>query len=288
MFEIISISTAFIGSILAALFDLKTTEIPDEIPYAMIVIALVIYGVQSLIQWNYWPLLDSISVGLILLAFGFVMYYLGQWGGGDAKILSAIGFLIPKLPTSFAKELMFPFPVSYLINVFFVGAAYMLMYAFIIALINKKIFSKFFKDIKASSRLLSIGSAVLFIMFLFLNWSLINYFGVDFDIFIVIKNSVLPLITTISLFIIWKFAKTVEDVGFKKKIPISKLKVGDVLLESKLWEGITQKELNKIRKSGKKSVVVKEGVRFAMAFPLALFFSLYFGDGLLLFMKVLI
>lgn len=288
MFEIILLSTAFIGSILAALFDLKTTEIPDQIPYVMIAVALVLYGIQSYLVWSYWPILNSLVVGLGLLGFGFLMYYFGQWGGGDAKILSAIGFLLPELPKGFAKDLILPLPLSYSINVFLIGAAYMLLYAFVVALFNKKIFLKFLDDIKASSTVLSIGSVALFIAFFLINWYLIKYFQISFNLLFVLKNSIFPLIATIALFIVWKFAKTVENVGFKKRIHISKLKVGDVLLKSRRWEGITKKELRKIKMSGRKFVVIKEGVRFAPSFPLALIFTLYFGDGLLLFMRLLI
>lgn len=288
MFELILLLTALIGSVLAAVFDLKTTEIPDQIPYAMIAIALFLHLIQAILLRSFWSILSSLFWGLSLLGFGFLMYYLGQWGGGDAKILSAIGFLIPELPQNFGIKLLFPFPLSYSFNVFLVGATYMLAYAFIIALIHKKILFKFLDDMKASSKVLSIGSLVLFISFFLINWFLAKYFRISFDILFILKSSLLPLIATIALFVVWKFAKVVENVGFKKRIPISKLKVGDVLLESKLWEGISKKELTKIKKSGKKFVVVKEGVRFAGTFPLALLFTIYIGDGLLLFMRFLI
>jgi len=108
-----------------------------------------------------------------------------------------------------------------------------------------------------------------------------------FDFVFILKNSLFPLIAILALFVIWKFTKSVEEVGFKKRIPVSKLKVGDVLLESKKWEGITKKELKKIKRS-RKYVTVKEGVRFAPSFVLALLFTLYFGDGLLIFMNFLI
>lgn len=287
MFELIPLAIALIGSSMAAVWDLKTTEIPDEIPYAMIALALIFYAIQSLLQWNYWPVLNSLIFGLGFLGFGFLMYYAGQWGGGDAKVLSAIGFLIPEAPRGFLK-LFFPFPFSYLINVFLVGAAYMLIYAFVLALINKRIMIKFFKDMKASSRILLIGSIFLFFCFVFFNWLLMNYFQMRFDLVFILKNSFYPLIATLALFIIWKFAKSVEEVGFKKRIPVSELKVGDVLERSKLWEGITEKKLKKIKKSGKKFVAIKEGIRFGGVFPLALLFTLYFGDGILIFMKFLI
>jgi len=286
MFELIPLGVAFIGSSLAAIWDLKTTEIPDGIPYVMIAIGLIFHGIQSLLQWSYWPILNSLTFGLGFLGFGFLMYYGGQWGGGDAKVLSAIGFLLPVLPQGF-PELFFPFPLSYMINVFVVGAAYMLIYAFVLALINKKIMRKFLKDMKASSKLMLILLTFSLFIFIFLNWFFIYYFQIGFDFVFILKNSFFPLIAILALFVIWKFTKSVEEIGFKKRIPVSKLKVGDVLLESKKWEGITKKELKKIRKS-RKFVTVKEGVRFAPSFPLALLFTLYLGDGLLIFMNFLI
>ncbi|MBI4010352.1 MAG: prepilin peptidase [Candidatus Aenigmarchaeota archaeon] len=283
-YQTIVLSTAFLGSTISAIWDLKTTEIPDQIPYIMIAVALITYGIQSYAESNYWIVLNSLIVGLSLLGFGFLMYYLGQWGGGDAKLLSALGFLLPAAPSGFAS-LLGSFPLSLLFNLFLVGSVYMLAYALVLAGMNKKIIERFVSDVKSSSNIFLAGSAVLFIMFVFLNLFISNLFSVQSSAGFLIANSVFPLLATISIFLIWKFAKAVEDVGFRKKIPISKLKIGDVILESKLWEGITEKELNTIKRSGKRFVWVKEGVRFAPAFPLALLFTLYFGDGILLFMK---
>ncbi len=287
MFDLIYLIVAFSGSILASAWDLKTTEIPDEIPYLMILIALTLHLIEALIAWDYQPLLNSLLVGLGFLGFGFLMYYAGQWGGGDAKLLAAIGFLLPSLSKNFSPKLILPFPLSYLFNVFLIGAAYMLLYAFILALIKRKILKRFFEDVKANSRLLTFGSIFLFTLFLLLNWFLSVYFKVKFELLFSLKYSFLPMILTLAVFLLWKFAKAVEEVGFKKRIPVSKLKVGDVLEESKLWEGITEKELRKIKKSGRKYVVIKEGVRFAPAFPLALIFTLWFGDYLLIFLNLM-
>jgi hypothetical protein len=110
-------------------------------------------------------------------------------------------------------------------------------------------------------------------------------FQLAFELNSAIQNSIIPLLVTLGLFFLWRFAKAVEDIGFKRKIPVSKLKVGDVLLENRLWEGINEKQLKKIKKSGKKTVVIKEGVRFAPAFPLALLFTLFYGDGILFLIK---
>ena len=284
VFQTIALSTAFIGSSIAALWDLKTTEIPDQIPHIMVIIALVVYGVQSYAEFNYWILLTSIISGLLLLGFGFLMYFSSQWGGGDAKLLSAIGFLLPTAPSGFAN-LFFPFPASFLFNLFLVGAGYMIVYALILALMNKKIIERFASDMKSSSKIFVFGSATLFVVFTLLSLLVANAFSIQASTKFLLDNSVLLLGATIFIFIIWKFAKAVEDVGFRKKIHISKLRVGDVLLESKLWEGITVKELRAVKKSGKRVVWIKEGVRFAPAFPLALIFTLYVGEGIFLFLN---
>jgi len=281
MFEYIPLAVALLGSSIAAAWDLKTTEIPDVIPHVMIAFAIIFYAAQSYLTWSYWPLLNSSIAGLGLLGLGFVMYFTGQWGGGDAKILAAVGFLIP----TYSTPTMMPFAISYLMNVFIVGAGYMIVYALAIATMNKKVLWKFFDSIKASKNVFLLGSVALFAALLAGNYYIMRFLGLAFSIEAAFSNSLFPLAATIVLFVMWKFAKSVEDFGFKKKIRASQLKVGDVLFDSKIWDGITEKQLKKIRASGKKDIWIKEGVRFAPAFPLALLFTLYLGDGFLFFLK---
>jgi len=92
-------------------------------------------------------------------------------------------------------------------------------------------------------------------------------------------------LATLGLFVIFKFSKSVEDFGFKKKIPVGKLRVGDVLLESKEFVGLSPRQVAAVKRSGRKFVVIKEGVRFAPAFPLALLFTLLYGDAIFLILK---
>jgi Flp pilus assembly protein protease CpaA len=289
MFEIIGFLIALIGSTLAAIFDVKITptEIPDEIPHGMIILAIFLAFLKSILNQSLNPFLESLFFGISLLAFGFLMYRFGQWGGGDAKILAAIGFFSP-LISPLTKNILFPFAVSYLFNVFIIGAAYMLIYAFVLAILNKKIFSCFLDNVKSSSKMMLIFLSSLFLLFFIINFYLFHIFNLPINFYSLFSNSLVLLIFSLAFLLLWIFIKTVEKVAFQKKIPVSKLKVGDVLLESKVWEGITEKELRKIKASGKKFVWIKEGVRFAPAFPLALIFSIFFGDSIFLFLKFLV
>lgn len=292
MFQFIPFAVALLGSSIAAAWDLRTTEIPDEIPYAMTAVALLFYGVQSFLAGSYWSITNSIMVGSALFGFGFVMYYFGQWGGGDAKLLAAIGFLLPTasavpVASGTALGLIFPFPVSYLFNVFFVGAVYMLVYAAYLALRNRKIISEFKRDVKASASMLLVFAGALLLLSLGMNLLLYSHFQIQPQISPIFFNSLSITIGTLGIFLIWRFARVVENVGLKKRIPVSKLRVGDVLLSSKLWEGITEKELKRIKRSGKRYVRIKEGVRFGLAFPLALLFTIYFGDTILFLIRAM-
>ena len=285
MLEIIFLVVAFGGSILASLSDLKTTEIPDEIPYVMMAIGIVGHLVKSFLVWSYMPFLLSLVFGLGFLGFGFVMYFIGQWGGGDAKILSAIGFLLPEL-SGIGKTLFFPFPLSFFFNVFMIGAIYMIFYAIVLSFINRKIWSVFLKDLRANARMILVFNFSLIIILFLSEFVLAKYFEM-FPLIDMILFGVAIVLASIGIFLLWKFVKAVENVGFRKKIPVSKLRIGDVPLDYKIWEGITEKELKKIKKSGKKYIWIKEGVRFAPAFPLALLFTILVGDGILLFLQVI-
>lgn len=297
MLQLIAFVVALTSSALGAAWDLRTTEIPDELPYAMIVIAMLLYGYQSLAAWSVWPLAWSAAVGAAFFGFGFIMYRVGQWGGGDAKLLAAIGCLLPSasaLPSEFAgvglgflakAQTLFPFPLSFFLNVFFVGAAYMLVYAFVVAFRNRNVLLAFVKDVKATNRVLVAGVVSLFVALVSINWLLYREFMMPFSPSLILSSALLPVMSTVVVFLVWKFARAVESVGFRRVVPVSRLRVGDVLESSKVWEGVTAADVRRIRKSGRRFVKIKEGVRFAPAFPLALLFTLYAGDAIMLLFR---
>jgi Flp pilus assembly protein protease CpaA len=260
MLELILFGIAFIGSLAAGLWDLKTTEIPDEIPTLMIALGVALW----LMSGNIYGFALSMVFGISFLLFGWLLYKAGQWGGGDAKMLSAIGFLIPL----FGGRLL---ALDFFFNLFFVGLFYMVVYSVALGFLNKGTFSTFGK---AMTREKIISAVVI---------ALIVVSGLTF-VFIsesMVAAELLLILALLMLF--WKYSKTVENNIFKKKIPTSKLRVGDVLLESKQWDGISEEDLAKIKRSGKKFVTIKEGVRFGMVFFIALIVT-YFAGNIIFFL----
>ena len=91
-----------------------------------------------------------------------------------------------------------------------------------------------------------------------------------------------------------RFAKIIDTYAFREKIPVSKLQEGDVLAEdipkaglfSKYLVGLEKKDIKKIRDL-KSHVYIKEGVRFAPTFFLALLFTWKFGSIMLVIFNLM-
>ncbi|MFB6088668.1 MAG: prepilin peptidase [Candidatus Aenigmatarchaeota archaeon] len=281
MFVYFLILISLIGSGLAGYIDLKTTEIPDKIPLLMIVFGAGVKILQFLITWNFDVLVDSIFIGGLYFAFGFAMYYTGQWGGGDAKVLAAVGFLLPSIPPFLNPGLLFPFYVSFLVNFFTLGAVYIILYTFVYVIKNPELSGKFVSNLKGSKKEISIFGIFIILVTLLPTIYLRFYLGLPIDIFVFLLPG------GIGLFLLWKFLKTVENEGFKKKIDVGELEEGDMIGENideedisiskKLIRGLTNEEVRKIKKV-KDKVWIREGVRFAPVFPIAIVFTLLFGD----------
>lgn len=258
MIEII-IAIAIIGSVVSGLWDLKTTEVPDPIPIGMVVAGIVFWGANWLIKGDLNSLAVSLAIGTMLLVAGLILYKKGQWGGADAWILAAIGYMIPV----YRGEI---FIVPYLFNFMIVSIVYTVIYSVVIGFIHASVFSYVKKDfIENKLMLAGIPASALFVLLLA---------SVQFPQAIVLVPGLLPLIILLVLF--WRYALVIEKHVFKKRIATSKLKVGDVL-EKGNWVGLTEKQIHKLRHE-KRHVVIKDGMRFVPVFAIALVITLLFGN----------
>lgn len=72
---------------LAVVFDLRTREIPNFLPLALLT------GAAMAFLWGLHPLGGWASIGgaLLALLIGGLLFWLGGWGGGDVKLLVGLG-----------------------------------------------------------------------------------------------------------------------------------------------------------------------------------------------------
>ena len=271
MIELLLIAIALIGSFAAGLYDLKTTNVPDKVCIYMIIMGLILHVLTGIFTKDFSYFINSLLYGSLFLGFGLLMYYTGQWGGGDGELLVAIGVLLPNL--SLVKT-YFPFAISFFINSFFIGTFWSVVFSLYFVYKNPELIKKFFNGFKDPITFFT-ALIPLFLSLLTLNF---NYLF-----------SLLFLLIFI-LFIFYKFSKIIEK-GFYKRIPVNKLKVDDMLGENipklklykKYIKGLTKEQVKKIKRN-RKYVVIKEGIRYGIVFPLALLFTLLFGDFFLFFL----
>lgn len=75
---------------IATVCDLRTREIPDWISVAIGSIAVV----SSLTGWLGLSIAWVLLGGVTGLLFGYALFYLANLGGGDAKLIAAMGLLV--------------------------------------------------------------------------------------------------------------------------------------------------------------------------------------------------
>jgi len=267
MFELWLIAVALIGTGIAGYWDLKTTNVPDLLIIGMIAIGFIIHAITGFSTGNFSSLTNALIYGGLFLGFGLIMYFTGQWGGGDGETLVAIGVLVP---TTTYVTTLFPFSISYFINLIFVGAIYSIVYAIYLASKNPKIIKDFYKKILKNEKVIFSITIISILPVIF--YTELFFFPVLIFLFL----------------IFYYFAKTIEK-GFYKKIPVSKLRLDDMIGEDipklKIYKrylrGLTKQEVRKIKRM-KRYVMIREGVKFTPVFFLTLIFTLLLGDFLFL------
>ncbi len=276
MFELVFVfmfAAALLGSLAAGLWDLKTTDIPDEITALMAASGLFAWYVYGFATGDFWPLAASLAAGSIFLAFGWLFYKAGQWGGGDATLMAGIGFMIPIFP-DFGL-----FSFSFFINVFIIGVAWNIIYSLAygagrqLGLFEKKanVIDMTMSEIRNPLFLAAAAVPMLLLAFFILNG---------------FANLSIFAFALLLLAIFFSYAKVLEQKLFRKSVSAKELREGDVLLNSKLWVGLEKSDAEKLRKS-RKRYIIKTGVPFGMAFPLALLATYLFGNLVFLIMEFL-
>jgi len=275
MLELLRVAIALIGSSVIAAWDLKTSDIIDKLAIAMVIIGVLLNGADSMLTGDLQPFMLSLTVLGAYGLFGIIAYATGAWGAGDSVMLLAIGALVPTAPFAplFAGQAILPFSFSYFINVFLVGSIYSVVYIMALGFRNRKIMRDFRRSVR--NDYFSLGAAFLSAVFLF---AVFAYQEVA--VFLVL-SAILAAMP-----VLYRYTKAV-DANFYRRIPASKLKANDVIgqdlpklgIYKKMIRGLTDKEVAAIKRS-QKMVLIREGIRYTPTFPIALLFTLAFGDFL--------
>ena len=252
----------FVALLIATIVDLKKREVPDTVSYATIILAITVALLHSLLIGSTQPFITmALGMGLCLL-IGAVMFFAGQWGGGDAKLIIGLGGFFGA--TTFLYE--------FLLLTIIAGAVYGIGFGVYLAIQRRETFKKTFRNIRTKKSILRMRIAfqILIVISLLL-------------VFFVIQEQILRLTIVILaaglylVFYAWMFSKALDEC-MKVQLPVSKLVEGDWVLgeittKGKTIEaarfGITKKQIDELKKHKVKKVLVKEGIPFVPSFMLA-------------------
>lgn len=257
MKEIIALALAFVGLAAGSLTDLKTREVPDWINYGLVFSGLGLALLASVVYKDFSYLFKSL-LGLGFFFFlGALLFYTGQWGGGDTKMLMGIGAIIGmSVPWPLPDNLQeFPFMIVFLGAALVCGAIYGILWTIFLAIKKRKELLKQAKKKLSTSLARKIKYACLGVMIL-----LFVAFLVLEDLYtrlsLLFLAIVIPLMFYLSVFI-----KITEKVCMIKNISPDKLTEGD-WIEEEIMENkklifkkgkiLKEEDIKKIKEISKK------------------------------------
>ncbi|MCK5477243.1 MAG: prepilin peptidase [Candidatus Aenigmarchaeota archaeon] len=272
------------GSAVGGYYDLKTSEIPDEVPLSISIIGLLLYFIDFLFYGNAFPFISIMTICGFFLITGYILFWLSQWGEADVLILGALGVLLPYLfsvQNNFADA--FFFANVFLIASFAVGGIYSIVFSIAVMFRDKKVkdFAGYILKEKKQVRvivLIIIAGVSLYIYARAVELYFIKILAIEFLIFV-------PM-----FYFLIKFAKFIDEFVYRKKIKTSDLVEGDVIaqeidklnIKGTRYEGIMDEDIKKIQKV-LKYVYVKDGVRYAPVFFFTILFFMLFWNKLAVF-----
>ena len=264
--------------------DIRTREVPDWLNYSLIAAAIgsrLVWSAASS-DWSY------IIEGALGLAAGvilaYAMFYAGQWGGGDAKMMMGLGAMIGVTFDSGS------FLLAFVLNTFLIGAVYALAWSIALVAMNRKSFLKELRSLLSTRKMIRVRKLMIISAAVLLAGAL---FVGDFSVKLMLFSIVLLYVAA---FYLWLFVRAVERSCMLKHVTPDRLTEGDwiakdVVVSGKritgpkdLGVGIEQiKELKKLKKQKKiDKVLIKEGIPFVPSFLLAFIATWLFGNLFLL------
>jgi len=268
MYEIIFLSAlAIVWILFAVVQDLKTREIANWLNFSLIIFALGFRFFYSLFGGEFGFFYQGIYGLGVFFIIGNLFYYGRIFAGGDAKLMIALGAILP-FHNNFYDNLNFF--LIFLMIFLFVGAIYTLIGSLWFTLINFKSFKKEIrKQLMKFKKYYSLGIslAVLLALLGFMDEIFLSL-GVLFFVFI-------------NLYI---YAKAVDESSMIRNVGTGKLTEGDWLYKNTKvgkktikasWEGLKKQEIRLLKKYHKK-IRIRYGIPFSPVFLISFLILIWF------------
>lgn len=232
--------------IVGSVTDLKRREVPDWINFGLVFFGVMFSLIISLNYLNFIPILESlIGLGVAFILASF-MFYSGQWGGGDAKMLMGLGALFGV--NYFSGSLSSDTFLNFSFNILIAGAIYGIFWSIFLAFKHRDEFVKKVKLLSKKKTFTMMRKTSLIVSFLLVIFGflvpdlLVSFVGL----------AILILLT----YYLWIYVKAVEEACMIKDVNPSVLTEGDWIAKSIVVGGkIFLKKNKKISRLDIKKIV---------------------------------
>jgi prepilin signal peptidase PulO-like enzyme (type II secretory pathway) len=190
------------------------------------------------------------------------MYRLGQWGGGDVKLMAGISIVLSDFTQIF----------NFFVNFTIIGVLYGVVY-------NLAIGVKRWERIRDKIRPIWTVVAV-------------SCFVLASVLFFVLPRETAYLASFVVLLVgSAKYIEVIDKHAFVQDIAVSKLVEGDWIVEEvggvkRRGIGLTKEDIKKLKKKGIKTVKVKEGIPFVPVFFIAMLANIFVGNLFIPFLGI--
>lgn len=269
--------------------DFRWREVPDWVNFAGIVMGVGLSVVLAVFRWDVWFVVRSLGGLGVGWLIGFVMFRARQWGGGDGKMLMALGSFFgfsPDVLISPAKYLHEDF-VVFLVWVCIVGGLYGGVWSVVLAARSPGKFARVLGELWCASWVCRAKYASWLVVLV----GVFGFFVVD-DVFLKMLFAVSAFFALV-LFYSLVFAKAVELSCMVHRVSPAKLTEGDWVVQDVFVKGrricgpkdlgVSKAQIAVLRRRKVSSVLVKYGIPFVPVFFVALFTFALVGHPFLFF-----
>jgi len=259
---------ALIWILFASVQDLRRREVYNWISFSLVIFAIGFRFFYSLFS-------DSVGFGFlwqgliglaIFIVLGNLLYYGRMFAGGDAKLMMALGAVLPA-STSFYVNL--EIYISFVFLFLLAGAFYGLFATVRLSLKNFKEFKKDFQKRVKKQKFWFYGVMVIGLIMIGAGFfeSLFITFGILIFVF--------PYL--------YLYARSVDATCMIRKVKISEISEGEWITQDinvgnrtikPSWDGLSSEDINLIKKKYKE-ITIKQGIPFVPVFFIAFIVFLY-------------
>ncbi|MFQ5474332.1 MAG: prepilin peptidase [Candidatus Nanoarchaeia archaeon] len=275
----------FVALLIGTYTDFKTREVPDWISYGMVLSGLGLRAVFSIINWEPWTFLHGLAGFSMFFLLALALFYAGQWGGGDAKVLMGLGALVG------IDLSVDTFLFGFLVNTIVFGSLIGLVFSIALAAKHKTRMAKKAQELYQKQRKQMYGFGAISLLALVLGIAL------------PLVRVPLLIMAALSIFTYYLliFIRAVEQVCMIKDVEPERLTEGDWIVNDVIVGGkricgpkdlgIEQKQIDQLityKKKGKiKMITIKEGIPFVPSFLAGFVSMMIWGNLLFVFMNAL-